>query len=169
MTSTATAATATRWLTADQQRAWRTYLMGTNQLTARLDRDLQERHDLSLPEYEIMVRLSEAEDRRMRMSELADSLNHSRSRLTHTVARMEADGLLARSSCPSDRRGIFAELTETGVQRLVDAAPTHVEGVRSHLIDITSPEDLAAVERVFGAVAESVCGERPWPGSPAVS
>src|SRR3989337_153169 len=104
MTSTATAI---RWLTPQQQQAWRTYLMGTNQLTVRLDRDLQERHDLSLPEYEIMVRLSEAENRRMRMSDLADSLNHSRSRLTHTVARMERDGLLARSACPDDRRGIF--------------------------------------------------------------
>jgi DNA-binding MarR family transcriptional regulator len=162
MTSTATG---TRWLTADQQRAWRAYLMGTTQLTVRLDRDLQERHDLSLPEYEIMVRLSEAEDRRMRMSDLADSLSHSRSRLTHTVARMERDGLLARSACPDDRRGIFAELTEAGMRRLVEAAPTHVEGVRRHLIDITSPEDLAVVERVFGAVAESICGERPWPGS----
>jgi DNA-binding MarR family transcriptional regulator len=139
--------------------------MGTNQLTARLDRDLQERHDLSLSEYEILVRLSETEDRRMRMSELADSLNHSRSRLTHTVARMESDGLLVRTSCPSDRRGIFAELTDLGTQRLVDAAPTHVEGVRRHLIDITSPEDLVAIERVFGAVAESICGDRPWPGS----
>jgi DNA-binding MarR family transcriptional regulator len=139
--------------------------MGTNQLTVRLDRDLQERHDLSLPEYEIMVRLSEAEDQRMRMSELADSLNHSRSRLTHTVARMENDGLLARTSCPSDRRGIFAELTEAGMQRLVEAAPTHVEGVRRHMIDITAPEDLEAIERVFGAVAESICGDRPWPGN----
>lgn len=162
MTSTATA---TRWLTADQQRVWRTYLMGSIQLTVRLDRDLHERHDLSLSEYEIMVRLSEAEGRRMRMSELADSLNHSRSRLTHTVARMEADGLVTRSSCPSDRRGIFAELTDAGMARLVEAAPTHVEGVRRHLIDIVSAEDLAAVERVFGAVAESICGERPWPGS----
>jgi DNA-binding MarR family transcriptional regulator len=160
-----TTATATRWLAPQQQHAWRTYLMGTNQLTVRLDRDLQERHDLSLPEYEIMVRLSEADGRKMRMSELADSLNHSRSRLTHTVARMEADGLLARTSCPSDRRGIFAELTDAGMARLVEAAPTHVEGVRRHLIDITSPEDLAVIERVFGAVAESICGERPWPGT----
>jgi DNA-binding MarR family transcriptional regulator len=162
MTSTAIA---TRWLTSDEQRAWRTYLMGTTQLTVRLDRDLQERHDLSLPEYEIMVRLSETEDRRMRMSDLADSLNHSRSRLTHTVARMERDGLLARSACPDDRRGIFAELTDAGMRRLVEAAPTHVEGVRQHLIDIASPDDLAVIERVFGAVAESICGERPWPGT----
>jgi DNA-binding MarR family transcriptional regulator len=165
MASMTTTATATRWLSSQEQHAWRTYLMGTNQLTVRLDRDLQERHDLSLPEYEIMVRLSEADERRMRMSELADSLNHSRSRLTHTVARMEADGLLARTSCPSDRRGIFAELTDAGMERLVEAAPTHVEGVRRHLIDITSPEDLAVIERVFGAVAESICGERPWPGT----
>jgi DNA-binding MarR family transcriptional regulator len=164
MTSTATStATATRWLTTEEQRAWRTYLTGTTQLTVRLDRDLQERHDLSLPEYEILVRLSETEDRRMRMSELADSLNHSRSRLTHTVARMEAEDLLARTSCPSDRRGIFAELTDAGMERLVDAAPTHVEGVRRYLIDITAPEDLAAVERVFGRVAEVITGGRPWP------
>ena len=162
MTSTATE---TRWLTAEQQHAWRTYLMGTTQLTVRLDRDLQERHDLSLPEYEILVRLSEADERKMRMSELADSLNHSRSRLTHTVARMENDGLLTRSNCPDDRRGIFAELTDAGVAKLVEAAPTHVEGVRSYLIDITSPEDLAVVERVFGAVADAICGGRPWPGS----
>lgn len=160
MTSTATS---TRWLSAAQQRAWRTYLLGTNQLTARLDRELQEQHDLSLSEYEIMVRLSEAADHRMRMSELADSLNHSRSRLTHTIARMERDGMVVRTSCPSDRRGIFAELTEAGMTRLVEAAPTHVEGVRRYLIDITSAEDLDAVERVFGAVADAICGERPWP------
>ncbi|MGH3356556.1 MAG: MarR family winged helix-turn-helix transcriptional regulator [Nocardioidaceae bacterium] len=158
-------ATTTRWLTDEEQRTWRTYLMGTTQLTMRLDRDLQEEHDLSLPEYEIMVRLSEADEHRMRMSELADSLNHSRSRLTHTVARMERDALVERISCPSDGRGIFAHLTDTGFQRLADAAPTHVAGVRRNLIDITSPEDLAVLERVFGRVAETITGGRPWPGS----
>ncbi len=76
----------TRWLDADQQRAWRAYIVGTTLLLERLDRDLREGHDLSHPEYEILVRLSEAPDRQLRMAELADSVKNSRSRITHTIA-----------------------------------------------------------------------------------
>ena len=83
------------WLDAGQQHAWRAYLVGTTLLMDRLDRDLRERHHLSLPEYEILVRLSEAPERRLRMAALADSLSHSRSRVTHTVARMERAGLVS--------------------------------------------------------------------------
>lgn len=157
----------TRWLSPAQQVAWRAYLTGTTQLMAQLDRDLSQSHGLSLPEYEILVRLSEAENRRMRMAELAGSLNHSRSRLTHTVSRMEAAGLVRRGSCPEDRRGVLAELTDAGYDRLVDAAPTHVEGVRRYLVDAVSDEDFAAVGRSFTEVANAICGERPWPGEPA--
>jgi DNA-binding MarR family transcriptional regulator len=155
--------TKTRWLSASQQRAWRAYLLGTTQLMAQLDRDLNAGHGLSLPEYEIMVRLSEAPDNRMRMSELADSLNHSRSRLTHTVARMEEVGLLKRQSCGTDRRGVFAELTDSGWDRLREAAPTHVEGVRRYLVDAVSPDDLAAVGRAFTDVAEVLGEGGVWP------
>ena len=155
--------TATRWLDADQQRSWRAYLVGTTLLMDRLDRDLREQHDLSMPEYEILVRLSEAPGRKMRMAELADSLNHSRSRLTHTVARMQADGLLTRESCGTDRRGVLAGLTEAGMQRLEAAAPTHVEGVREYLIDAMSADDLEAVRRAFTAVAETLGDGRAWP------
>src|SRR5665811_867711 len=95
-----------RWLDQDQQRSWRAYLVGTTLLTDRLDRDLRERHNLSMPEYEILVRLSEAEGRRMRMAVLAGSVSHSRSRVTHTVTRMEKAGLVKRSSCLSDGRGV---------------------------------------------------------------
>jgi DNA-binding MarR family transcriptional regulator len=130
---------------------------------AQLDRDLNSGHGLSLPEYEIMVRLSEAPDNRMRMSELADSLNHSRSRLTHTVARMEEDDLLKRESCGTDRRGVFAELTEAGWERLREAAPTHVEGVRRYLVDAVSSDDLTAVGRAFTAVAEVLGEGGAWP------
>jgi DNA-binding MarR family transcriptional regulator len=84
------------WLDPDQQRSWRAYLVGTTLLMDRLDRDLRENHDLSMPEYEILVRLSEAPDRRMRMAELAGSVSHSRSRITHTVARLEKAGLVTR-------------------------------------------------------------------------
>ncbi|MDP9444589.1 MAG: MarR family transcriptional regulator [Actinomycetota bacterium] len=156
MTPIGSAATATRWLSPEQQRSWRAYLTGTTQLTAQLDRDLEQAHGLSLPEYEILVRLSEATDRRMRMAELAASLNHSRSRLTHTVARLEAAGLVARGSCSDDRRGVYAELTEAGYRLLVAAAPTHVAGVRRYLVDAVSEEDFAAVGRVFSAVADAV-------------
>lgn len=153
--------TATRWLDADQQRSWRAYLVGTTLLMDRLDRDLREQHDLSMPEYEILVRLSEAPNRRMRMAELAGSVSHSRSRITHTVSRLEKDGLVERTACVSDGRGVEAVLTEEGMARLEDAAPTHVEGVRRFLVDLASDEDFAAMGRVFNAVADNLIEGNP--------
>lgn len=162
MTAQRTAdATATRWLDQDQQRAWRAYLVGTTLLMDRLDRDLREQHDLSLPEYEILVRLSEAPSRRLRMAELAEAISHSRSRVTHTVARLEKDGLVQRSACASDGRGVEAVLTEEGFARLEAAAPTHVEGVRRLLVDLADDEDFIAVGRVFDAVADNLVETNP--------
>jgi DNA-binding MarR family transcriptional regulator len=151
-------ATSNRWLDQRQQGVWRAYLTGTTLLNERLDRDLRELHDLSLPEYEVLVRLSESPDRRLRMAELATSLHHSRSRITHTVARMEGEGLVRRASCPTDRRGVIAELTDAGYARLVDSAPTHVAGVREHFVDVADPDDFAAVGRVFRAVIAALAG-----------
>jgi DNA-binding MarR family transcriptional regulator len=150
----------TRWLDAEQQRIWRSYLAATTLLQERLDRELRDAHGLSLPEYEVLVRLSEAPQRRLRMAELAASLHHSRSRLTHTVARMESQQLVRRGSCPTDRRGVLAELTDAGFERLVEAAPTHVAGVRAHLVELAEPGDLTAVGRVFGAVVDEL-GDDP--------
>ncbi|GAB2748784.1 MarR family winged helix-turn-helix transcriptional regulator [Nocardioides pakistanensis] len=154
-------ATETRWLSEDQQRSWRAYLVGTTLLMDRLDRDLREQHDLSMPEYEILVRLSEAPDRRMRMAELAGSISHSRSRVTHTVARLEKDGLVQRSACASDGRGVEAVLTDQGFARLEEAAPTHVAGVRRFLVDLAGDDDFAAVGRVFDAVADKLIEGNP--------
>lgn len=151
----------TRWLDAEQQRSWRAYLVGTTLLMDRLDRDLRELHDLSMPEYEILVRLSEAPDHRMRMAQLAGSISHSRSRVTHTVARLEKDGLVTRSACASDGRGVEAVLTDEGLKRLEAAAPTHVEGVRQFLVDLAGAEDFAAVGRVFNAVADELIENNP--------
>jgi DNA-binding MarR family transcriptional regulator len=145
----------TRWLDNEQQRAWRSYLLGTTLLMERLDRDLRA-HGLSLPEYEILVRLSEAEGRRLRMAVLADSVKNSRSRITHTITRMERAGLVERMSCASDGRGVFAQLTDAGFRTLVEAAPKHVESVRRSLVDIVSPEDLLAIGRAFGQVVEEL-------------
>jgi DNA-binding MarR family transcriptional regulator len=151
----------TSWLDPQQQRSWRAFLVGTTLLMDRLDRDLREKHQLSLPEYEILVRLSEAEDHRMRMAVLADSVSHSRSRVTHTVNRMEKAGLVVRDSCVSDGRGIEAVLTAEGRQALEAAAPTHVAGVRRLLIDLADGEDFEAVGRVFDAVTDKLIDSHP--------
>lgn len=153
--------TETRWLDREQQHSWRAFLVGTTLLMDRLDRDLREKHGLSMPEYEILVRLSEATDKRMRMAVLAGSVSHSRSRVTHTVARMEKDGLVSRSACVSDGRGVEAVLTEKGFAVLRSAAPTHVEGVRRFLVDLAGDEDFAAVGRVFNAVADKLVDANP--------
>lgn len=141
-----------RWLDAEQQAVWRAYLTGAARLTERLEHDLHA-HGLSLAEYEVLVRLSEAPNRQLRMSDLASMVSLSRSRLTHTAARMETAGLVRRTSCPDDRRGIFAQLTEEGYQRLVVAAPDHVAGVREAFVDVVDPADLVALGRAFRAVA----------------
>jgi DNA-binding MarR family transcriptional regulator len=134
--------------------------MGTTLLFDRLDDDLRHTHDISLVEYEILVRLSER-DGQMRMAALADALAHSRSRVTHTVTRMEKAGLVQRSSSPEDGRGILATLTDKGHDLLVRAAPTHVAGVRAHLVDLSSDADFAALGRVFDAVSDSLVSAHP--------
>lgn len=149
------------WLDPHEQRVWRAYLVGTTLLMERLDRELGDAFGLSLSEYEILVRLSEAPQDRMRMAVLASSLSHSRSRLTHTVKRMEHRGLVARSSCADDGRGVEATLTTEGRSLLVDAAPLHVRGVRRLLVDLVGPADFAAVGRAFEQVSDALVAGHP--------
>jgi len=148
------------WLDAAQQRAWRAYLIGTTLLMDRLDRDLRRAHGISMPEYELLVRLSETPERRLRMAVLADALCYSRSRITHTVKRMQSAGLIERHATRTDGRGVEAVLTDHGYAVLVAAAPTHVRGVREHLVGLADAADFAAVGRVFDAVADDLLGER---------
>lgn len=143
--------TAPLWLTAEQQRVWRTYLLGSARLSDRLDADLR-KSGLDLPEYEILVSLEEAPDRRLRMSELATAVHQSRSRLTHTIARMENQGMVVRTTCPTDRRGVWAQLTEEGLRTLEAAAPSHVAAVRRNFVEAMDAEDYAALGRAFAAV-----------------
>jgi DNA-binding MarR family transcriptional regulator len=145
-----------RWLDSAQQRDWRAYIEGSVRLLDLLDRDLKARHGLSMPEYEILVQLSEAPDRRMRMADLAASASQSRSRLSHTCARLESKGLVRRETCASDKRGVLAHLTDDGFAVLERAAPDHVETVRDYFIDVVARSDLEAVGRVFAAVADRV-------------
>lgn len=150
----------TRWLDTGQQRSWRALVMGTTLLFDRLDDDLRREHDISLVEYEILVRLAER-DGQMRMAALADALAHSRSRVTHTVTRMEKAGLVQRSSSPEDGRGILATLTDKGHDLLVRAAPTHVTGVREHLVDLADDADFSALGRVMNAVSDNLIADHP--------
>jgi DNA-binding MarR family transcriptional regulator len=151
----------TTWLDEDEQRSWRALLMGMTLLLDRLDDDLHRACDLSLVEYEILVRLSEREGRQMRMAQLADALAHSRSRVTHTITRMERAGLVVRSSSPEDGRGVVASMTDKGYELLAGIAPMHVNGVRAHLVDLVSSEDFQAVGRVMNAVSDHLVAGHP--------
>jgi DNA-binding MarR family transcriptional regulator len=139
---------ATRWLSDEEQRTWRAYLQATQLLMDQLDRELQ--RDAGIPHgyYEILVTLSESPDRMMRMSELAERTQSSRSRLSHAVTRLEEKGWLRREDCETDRRGQFAVLTEEGFAALEAAAPGHVEGVRAHLFDQLTPTQQAQLRRI---------------------
>ena len=153
-------AEATPWLDADQQRWWRSFLGGSVVLNDQLDRDLRSAHDLSMGEYEILVRLSESSFRSIRMAELASALSHSRSRITHTIARLERDGLVQRVQTPDDGRGVTAVLTDHGLATLERAAHTHVRGVHDYLVAQCSREDLETVGRVMDAVRSHLEGRR---------
>ena len=135
----------TKWLSPDEQRSWRAFISAWTLLNHQLNADLQIQHGLTIADYEILVRLSETEGRRMRMSELAEATLASRSRLSHQVGRMETAGLLAREECTEDRRGSFAVLTDAGWQALVAAAPTHVTGVRANLVDVLTKSEFKAL------------------------
>ena len=152
----------TRWLTDDEQQAWRAWIAASLLLPDRLSRELQERADISLPDYEILVYLSEAPDRRLRMSELADRTLSSRSRLSHQVDRLSDAGLVDRQPCSDDRRGYFAVLTPQGWDFLVASAPTHVASVREHLVDALTPDEFAEFGRLCAKVAERL---RPSEGA----
>lgn len=147
-----------RWLNADEMRAWRAYVIGKQLLDIRLNRDLQEEHQLALGDYGLLVRMSEAPDGRIRMSTLADQVAASKSRISHQIARMERAGLVQRQDCPGDRRGVFAAITQHGREVLRTAAPTHVRGVRDNLVDLLSPEEKLLLTEVFERVIEHLRG-----------
>ncbi|MET9881499.1 MarR family transcriptional regulator [Actinacidiphila glaucinigra] len=147
------------WLTDDEQRAWRTYVDVGTLLLNQLGRDL-EPYDLTINDYEILVNLSESPQRRMRMSDLARTTLQSKSRLSHQISRMEKTGLVRREDCESDRRGLFAVLTEDGWETMRRVAPHHVAAVREHFIDLVPTDDQAALRKALTPVAEHLRAAR---------
>jgi len=135
-------------------RAWRGYIVGSALLEYRLNRELQEEHDLTLTDYEILARLSEQPGMRMRMTHLAADVASSKSRVSHQIGRLELAQLVRRESCASDGRGVFAILTDRGFEVLSAAATTHLRGVRQHLVDALTADQLTALTVIFEGLAE---------------
>jgi DNA-binding MarR family transcriptional regulator len=150
-----------RWLTPDEQRAWRAYLESTKLVFDLLDRQLQRDADMPHAYWEILVRLGEVEGQSMRMSELADATRSSRSRLSHAIARLEERGWVIREDCASDRRGQVAVLTPAGRAALVAAAPGHVEMVRRLLVDALSTEDMQHLGRISQQLLDRIAEHDP--------
>ncbi|MGI8659360.1 MAG: MarR family winged helix-turn-helix transcriptional regulator [Candidatus Limnocylindria bacterium] len=132
--------------------AWRTFLLAHARVVRELEKELHAEEGMALSDYDVLVQLSMADDRRLRMSELADRLVLSRSGATRLVDRLCASGLVERVSCDSDRRGQWASLTGAGMDRLRQASPTHLRGVARHFLDRLSSDDLAALERMLEGV-----------------
>lgn len=148
-----------RWLNADEQRIWRGFMTAVTKFTEHLDRQLQRDSRMPVAYYEILVALSEAPDRSLRMSELALVCHSSRSRLSHAVAKLEKEGWVRRQACPSDRRGSIAVLTDLGYAVLEQAAPGHVTAVREHLFDVLTPDQLRSLEGISRAIDKGLQGE----------
>jgi DNA-binding MarR family transcriptional regulator len=144
-----------RWLTTDEQNAWRAYILLAKLLMRQLDRDLHS-FGLSMNDYEILVELSEAPGHRLRMTELADLTAQSRSRLSHQITRMEAKELVHRDACAGDKRGTFAVITPRGIQTIEQVAPYHVESVRRHFIDQLSPQQLGALNEAYQPIVQQL-------------
>lgn len=153
----------TEWLSDDEQRSWRAWITASTLLNARLTRELTADHDLTMADYEILVRLSEADERWMHMSELAERTMSSRSRLSHQIDRMEKAGLVRRECCQHDRRGQHAVLTDAGWDTLETAAPSHVDGVRRYVVDAMTPEQLAALGEGCRLIVEALGAEVDLP------
>lgn len=143
-----------RWLTDDEERAWRAYRRLNRLLYARLAAELAEATDLSEPDYDVLSTLTDAPGNARRASDLADRLQWSTSRLAHHIGRMERRGLVRRKPCDADGRGAIVSVTHKGLRAIEHAAPVHVASVRRYFIDALSPAERRALERMAVAVAD---------------
>jgi DNA-binding MarR family transcriptional regulator len=150
-----------RWLTEEEQRAWRGLLRMTSQLNARMNRQLLQDYGVSLADYDVLVVLSEAPEGRLRVFEVADALAWEQSRVSHQLARMQRRGLIAREDCASDGRGALAVLTEAGRAAIERAAPAHVETVRQLVFDGLTHDQLTALTEVTTRVLDRLAATAP--------
>jgi DNA-binding MarR family transcriptional regulator len=159
----------TRWLSDEEQQTWRAFVGTCHAFFAAIDAQLQRDTGIPLAYYEILVRLSEAPDHTLRMSQLAEAAASSKSRISHAVARLEERGWIRRRDCPTDRRGQLAELTDEGYAVLVAAAPGHVEQVRRTLFDPLTPEQVDQLQAISQAILATVGNPPPCEDDEACS
>lgn len=147
--------TPTRWLSAEEQRTWRLFIQACEAIFGATEAQLIRDSGIPHGYYEILVHLSEAPGRALRMTQLANASAYSKSRLSHAVARLEQRGWVTRRDCPTDKRGQIAQLTDEGFAALAAAAPGHVEQVRRSLIDALSPEQVRQLGEIAAALVEA--------------
>ena len=147
---------AAKWLSDEEQIAWRAYLLTTHLVDEVLDRQLQ--RDAKMPHayYAILVALSEATDRSVRMSDLARALRYSQSRMTHAVTSLERSGWVLRRNCPTDRRSQLVSITDNGLEALRGAAPGHVAEVRGAVFDKLSPAQVRQLGQICTTILEGL-------------
>lgn len=143
-----------RHLDQAEMRAWRSFLTASTVVVAHLNQELMAGVGISMHEYEILVRLSGAPENRLRMAVLAQGVAHSRSRLTHTVGRLEKEGYVVREACADDGRGVFCVLTPSGREFLGQAAPIHLDGVRRLVVDRVGRERLDVFTELLESLAD---------------
>ena len=153
----------TRWLSDEEQQVWRAFLGANKLVFEQLDRELQQGAGIPHAYYEILVRLSEAPERALRMSALAARSQSSRSRLSHAVSRLEETGWVVRRSCADDKRGQVAHLTDEGFAALAAAAPGHVESVRKHVFDPLTPEQQEQLRTISTALLDALLADPDGP------
>ena len=144
------------WLNDDEQRTWRTYLRMSSLLPAALNRELQQDSGLTLPEYEVLVQLSEAPQQQLRPFQICEALNWEQSRLSHQLSRMQRRGLLTREECEADGRGALVVLTAAGADAIGSAAPGHVATVRQLIFDRLSDDQRATFEHVCASIIDAL-------------
>lgn len=147
-----------KWLNPREMKAWRSYIIASRRLLEALDTDL-DGHDLSMADYEVLAQLSDAPERRMRMTELAEIAMLSKSRLSHRMKVMEKAGWVRREVCTEDKRGSFAVMTDKGWRAIVKAAPDHVDSVRNRFVDNLTAKDQEELTKIFDRVATKLRDE----------
>ena len=147
-----------KWLNPREMKAWRSYIIASRRLLEALDSDL-DGHDLSMADYEVLAQLSDAPERRMRMTELAEIAMLSKSRLSHRMKGMEKAGWVRREVCTEDKRGSFAVMTDKGWRAIVKAAPDHVDSVRNRFVDNLTAKDQEELTKIFDRVTTKLRDE----------
>lgn len=154
-----------KWLDETEERAWRAYRRMFTLLEARLASELAEHTGLSMADYTVLSNLVEVEGRRWRLTALAEHIRWSQSRLSHQITRMEERGMVARERAEGDARGAWVVLTRTGLRAIAEATPTHLSGVRRHMIDLLTRDQLRELGDIGEIVVDHLTEDSPEGGS----